>query len=184
MLERHRMQITVFLVSHVSALVLFDSFLDANSHPLGTNETVQQLKFRKIYIQSSRRDSGQCNTNSCCDAAFFCQAYAYVCVPCSECQFDSDSVDQICINRCSNLQVSDSQYPILLWIYLSSNMVDASSPGKRNVNMLFAVRDDSGLSQAQVSSFCFTGVDCCLTITMRCSLHFNQIRVLSPIFTL
>ena len=159
-----RISAQVYVFLHISALIVSDRLPDLhknrNRGPLAVlsspiPDPADQLQqtlgkyLSKLDLRHSRRASGVCNANSCCDSDYFCQADVFLCMPCSDCQYDSDSIENACVNRCSQAQSSDFQYPRLLWLYLSSNRIDASH-GRQFVDLKFAVQDDSGMQQAKV----------------------------------
>ena len=124
----------------------------AEHKPIQNLQDSSSKHLRKIRSVTTRRESGGCNADLCCDTNYFCQNYVFECVSCSQCQFNSDSIDNDCISRCSQAQdLSDILYPSILWIYMNTRMVDASR-FTQNVDLIFAVQDDvSGMLQAEVS---------------------------------
>ena len=136
-------------------------FFAALCLPLGTCEGLAD--WSKFPIRSPDHSGGRratvCKGHSACLADTFCHSGGgnkQTCVPCSQCQYASDSVDGRCPQtRCPGTPASiqpDLSAPTISWVFMHPGEVDVGAQ-KKWVDIIFKVEDEgSGFERALVLS--------------------------------
>ena len=105
------------------------------------------LKFSVIF-SISRRDSGgtDCLSDQDCQSFFFCKQYSYVCIPCTYCIHDNESVGDSCSAHCMEGRQLDPSLPAILMISLA--VTGALVVWSTHVYQSYLVGDDTGAQGA------------------------------------